>query len=152
MPYASVSDVRALAPGVPITRESQPSEGTVAQWIADVEATLNASLDALGYQIPLVAKAGKTTATAFTILKHTVAHAVMAMVMRARPNPEQDPENFQRRYDAVLKALRSNDDPFVLPDVETTGEASVKQSPVRVLSNLKDLLDEPARIGRNQVF
>jgi hypothetical protein len=152
MPYASVSDVRNLAPGVPITRESQPSEGTVATWIADTETALNASLVSLGYQIPLAAVAGKTTDAATTILKHMVAHAVMAMVMRARPNPEQDPENFQKRFDMSLKALRSSDDPFVLPDLVITGEATVKESPVKVSSNLRDLLDYPARITRDQVF
>jgi hypothetical protein len=152
MPYASVSDVRSLAPHVPITRESQPSEGTVAQWIADIESTLNATLVTFGYPTPLVALDGKTTTAAVTVLKDAVSHAVMARVMRARPNPEQDPENFQKRYDAVIKSLRDPNDPFVLPDVVTTAEVVMKESSIRVLSNLRDLLDEPARIGRNQVF
>ena len=152
MPYASISDVRNLAPAVPITRESQPSEGTVQQWITDVEIMLNTNLAAMGYVIPFVAKPGKTVDGATTILKQTVAHAVMAMVMRARPNPEQDPENFQRRYDAVLKALRDPNDVFELPDIEVTSEATIKDSVVRVQSNLKDLLWEPASVSRDQVF
>jgi len=152
MPYASISDVRNLAPAVPITRDSQPSEGTVQQWITDIEITLNTSLVAMGYVIPLVALEGKTTDAARTILKLTVAHAVMAMVMRARPNPEQDPENFQKRYDAILKALRDPHDVFALPDILVTSELAIKDSVARVQSNLKELLWEPASVSRDQVF
>lgn len=152
MPYAAVSDVHALAPFVPINAQSQPSEGIVSRWIADVESTLNAKLVAMGYPIPLQPLPGKTSATAITILRQMVSNAVMAMVLRSRPQPETDPEAFQKQYDAVLKQLRDPDDSFILPDVVTTGEAISKESPVAVLSNLKDLLDNEPRIGRNTVF
>jgi hypothetical protein len=153
MPYAQVSNVRDLAPHVPINDQSQPSQGVVQTWISDVESTLNATLAAYGYTIPLVAKTGKTTDAAIRVLRQMVANAVMAMVMRARPNPETDPENFQRRYDAILKQLREPSDPFELPDVEITGEAAIKESPTRISSNLKELAAlEPERVNRFQVF
>lgn len=153
MPYAQVSNVRSLAPHVPISDQSQPSQGDIQQWISDVESTLNATLAAYGYTIPLVAKEGKTTEAAVTVLRHAVANVVMAMVMRSRPNPEVDPEVFQRRYDALLKSLRDPNDPFELPDVQVTAEAAIKESPMKVSSNLKILsFDEPQRMNRNQVF
>ena len=152
MPYAQISDVRGLIPHVNITRDSQPSEGTVQTWISEVETMLNANLRAMGYAIPLTAQEGKTTSAAVTMLKHAVTHAVAAMILRSRPNPESDPNNFQSRYDAFMKALRDPKDPTELPDVVITGEATVKAPVVRVSSNLRDLLDEDAHVRRNQVF
>lgn len=152
MPYAAVSDVHALAPFVPINAQSQPSEGQVSRWIADVESTLNTTLTLMGYPVPLQAMPGKSTTAAITILRQMVSNAVMAMVLRGRPQPETDPEAFQKRYDAVLKQLRDPDDSFMLPDVVTTGQAISKESPVGVLSNLRDLLESEPRIGRNTVF
>lgn len=152
MPYAAVSDVRALAPYVPITPTSQPNQDTVASWIGDVESMLNSTLTAIGYPVPLVALPGKSTAGALTILKQMVAHAVMAMVMRARPNPEQDPANFQKYFDNLLKALRDPREAFILPDVVTSEELVLKESPIRVSSNLTDDLSLPPRVSRDQVF
>jgi hypothetical protein len=153
MPYASVSDVQGLIPFVPISRESKPSEGIIQQWIGDVEVSVDTALAALGYQIPLVAEEGKTTDAARRLLKDVIAHAIAARVLRSRPNPEQDPENFQKRWDAFWKALRDPADIFELPDLIMTSEAIVKESATRVSSNLKELLDEdPMRIHRTQVF
>lgn len=146
MAYAALSDVKALAPAVPITATSQPSEGSVLAWIADVERAFNASLKGIGYQTPV------TGPESVAILKLIVAHAVMAMVMRARPNPEQDPENFQRRYDAFLKALRDPNDPFELPDDAIQLDTPIKGSTLRVSSNLKDLLEDDRLISRNMKF
>lgn len=150
--YTTVSDVRNTIPYVPITRESQPSEGTVQQWIADTESTLNAALRGLGYLVPLQAQAGKTTEAATTILRTAVRHAVAAMVLRARPNPESDPALMQARYDVIMKQLRDPQDSFELPDVEETQLEIIKTSPLRVLSNLTDDLQETARISRDTKF
>ena len=153
MPYAAVSDVKNLAPFVPITAQSHPSEGIVGQWIADAERTINTVLARLGYTIPLMALPGKSTADASAYLKQLIANQVMAMVLRGRPNPEQDPENFQKRADAMLKAITDPQNPYSLPDVEVTTQSTVKRSPMGVSSNLVDLLDEsPSRINRDQVF
>jgi hypothetical protein len=147
--YASVSDVRNLAPYVAITRDSTPSEGVVNAWISDVENSLNMFLESIGYVVPVV---GPRSVAA---IKQMVAHAVIAMVLRARPNPEQDPVGFQDRFNAWMKALRDPNDPTSLIDAEknASGDATVKGSAVRVSSNLRDLLDEePMRVNRNQVF
>jgi hypothetical protein len=150
--YTTVSDVQSTIPYVPITRESKPSEGVVQQWIIETESTLNTALAGLGYRIPLVAQAGKTTEAAITILRTAVRHAVAAMVLRARPNPESDPALLQARYDSILKMLRDPQDPFALPDVEETQQEVLKTSPLRVLSNLSDDLQETARISRKTLF
>lgn len=147
MPYFSVSDVKSLAPFVPITRESQPSEGTVSTWIDDVETIVNSTLAQMGYVVPI------TSAPALKVLKAMITNTVMAMVMRARPNPESDPESFQRIADAYWKRLKDPNDDFDLEGVEKTVEAVEKGSLLRVSSNLTDLLDEsPMRVNRNQVF
>lgn len=150
--YTTVSDVQNTIPYVPITRESKPSEGTVQQWINETESTLNSALVGLGYVVPLVPVAGKTTDAAITILRTAVRHAVAAMVLRARPNPESDPALLQARYDSIMKQLTNPQDPFELPDVEETQLEIVKTSPMRVLSNLTDALQETARISRDTKF
>jgi hypothetical protein len=145
--YVQVSDVKQLAPYVPISRESTPSEGMVQVWIEDVESILDATLAKMGYTTPI------TGPISLTIVKQLVTNAVMAQIMRARPNPEQDPDAFQRQYDVLMKRLRDPNDPLVLIDAVITSEAVAKGIPLRVSSNLKDLLDEnPMRIHREQIF
>lgn len=137
MPYASVSDVKALAPFVPIDNASKPSAGDVATMIADVEATIETSLAGLGYQTPI------TGATSLRIVKGIVANTVMAMILRGRPNPEQDPENFQRRADAVMKALQSPGDPLTLSDAETIDAIIKGDRTPGVSSNFRDIALDP---------
>lgn len=146
--YAQVSDVKALAPSVQISDASQPNQGQVAQWIADVENTIvNPTLGAIGYKVPL------TGPDSIAFARLVVAHLVMAMVMRARPNPEQAPENFETWATSRLKALRDPKDPFELPADAERINIPIKSNVVRVSSNLRDMLDdEPGRVHRHQVF
>lgn len=148
MPYAQVSDVRKLIPSVPINATSQPSEGAVAEWITDTERVLDAFFASSGYVVPL------TGAVSRTIAKDLVANRIAARVLRARPNPEQDPENFQRQYDGDLKRLRDPGDAFDLTDATKTPDAVVKNMGPRFSSNLRDLLleEERPRINRDQIF
>jgi len=151
MPYAAVSDVRGLIPSVPIDAQSLPSEGTVQTWIADVERMLNVTLENSGFTVPV------TGPNAIAVLKQMVSHAVAAMVLRARPNPETDPETFQRWYDARIKALRDPADPFDLPsDAVRTAGTVVKDTGglLRVRSSMRQAIldDDDLRITRDQVF
>lgn len=145
MPYVQVGDVQALAPHVPIDAQSKPNAGQVAGWIADAEAEVNAILRQLGYVTPI------TGAVSLSIIRRAVANAVMAMVMRSRPAPEIDPQQFQGRYDATLKALTDARNPLILTDAGTIN-IEVKSSGA-VRSNLSELdVDEPGQIGRDTVF
>lgn len=135
--YTSVSDVQALAPFVPINNESKPSAASVAAWISDTERTVETSLAGLGYTTPI------TGAVSTAIVKGIIANTVMAMVLRGRPNPEQDPENFQRRADAIMKALRDPNDPLTLIDAVSI-DAIVKGDRMpRVSSNFRDIAADP---------
>ncbi len=146
--YVSVSDVRQVAPYVPISRDSNPSEGTIATWVDDEETILNSTLAKMGYTTPI------TGPKSLVVVRKIVSHIVMARIMRARPNPESDPKEFQNTADALMKRLTDPEDPFDLEDaVKDPGVAVLKSSTIRVSSNLTDLLDEdPMRIHRNQIF
>lgn len=140
MPYTSVQDVRDLAPYVPINSQSTPNEGVVAKWIVELESLLDAALTSEGFGTPLVSPVNREWA------RQIIAHRVMARVMRARPNPEQDPNNFQLIADREWGRLRDPKDNFTLiGEVIIGGDIVVKDSPMRVSSNLKDLVSDPYR-------
>lgn len=132
MPYASVQDVRDLAPHVPINNDTIPSEGTVSRWIGDTERMTDATIEGIGYATPI------TGETSRAIMKTIVAHAVMARVMRSRPNPESDPAGFQAISDTLLKRLRDPNDPLELTDAVKT-DAPRKDDVLKVSSNLREL-------------
>jgi hypothetical protein len=148
MPYAQVSDVRGLAPHVPINQQSQPSEGDVSRWLADIERNLEATLKSIGYQTPI------TGTEARAVLRLPVANAGMAMVMRARPNPEQDPENFQRQYDNFIRSLIDPRNPYQLPDDAIRVDAPVKSEGGFRASRewLDDARDDNVNVRRNMKF
>jgi hypothetical protein len=140
-----VGDVQALAPHVPIDAQSKPNAGQVSGWIADVEAELNAVLSQLGYVTPI------TGPVSLSILRRAVANAVMAMIMRSRPNPEIDPQQFQTRYDAMIKGLSDARNPLILIDAVSTNVEVRTSGAVR--SNLADLEDDtPGTLTRDTVF
>lgn len=148
MPYAQVSDVRGLAPHVPINAQSKPSERDVSEWLADIERNLDATLKSIGYDAPVIGPDSRA------VLRLPVANAAMAMVMRARPNPEQDPENFQRQYDAFIRALIDPRNPYELPADAVRIDVPLKsESGFRVSSNLRDLaIDDDIHVRRNMKF
>lgn len=149
MPYAQVSNVGDLLPHVQISNDTKPSSGVVADWIADVEASLDAVLGAIGYVTPV------TDPDSVRILKLRVASVVAAMVARSIPNPPIDPDSFQRIYDTWLKALRDPSDPTRLPPTAAvTSELVVKDtgSQIRFRSSMLDELDDDSRVTRDQVF
>lgn len=149
MPYAQVSDVGNLLPHVQISNDTKPSSGTVADWIADVEASLDAVLGSIGYIVPVV------DPDSVRILKLRVASVVAAMVARSLPSPPIDPDSFQRVYDTWLKALRDPTDPTRLPPgAAMTIGAVVKDvgSVLRFRSSMLDELDDDSRVSRDQVF
>ena len=147
MPYASLQDVRDLAPHVTINAQSQPSEGTVLRWISDIEISVDATLQGIGYQTPI------TGAAARVIVRDIVAHLVMARVMRGRPNPETDPGGFETVGVGLLKRLRDPKDPLELVGAVQL-DTPIKEGRTRVSSNLKDLTREDPELfaTRRQVF
>ncbi len=147
MPYAQVSDVRGLAPHVPINAQSQPSEGEVSQWLKDVEKNLNAVLSSLGYETPIVGP------ESLAVLKLPLANAVMALVMRARPNPESDPEAFQRQYDRFVTALKDPRDEFELPADAVRIDVMIKQGNFRSAREFIDMArDDDIGVRSNMKF
>jgi len=149
MPYAQTSDVRGLIPHVQISTDSLPSEGTVAGWIADAEAILDAILASIGYAIPV------TGPNAVRVIKTYIAAAVAAMVTRTIPDSPYDPEGFQKRYDEWIAALRK---PFgiggiLLPDDAVRVTVVVDTGAViRFSSSALDELEDEPRVSRDQVF
>lgn len=149
MPYAQVSDVRSLAPHVPITNSSQPSEGDVSRWIADVERNLESTLKNVGYEVPVLGP------NARAVLRLPVASAVMAMVMRARPNPETDPAQFQSQYDAFLRSLIDPRNPYELPEDAVRVDAPVKDRGVQLRSSAELMdaaINDTGMVRRNMKF
>lgn len=147
--YTSTSDVKALAPHVPITNASTPSEGSVAQWIGEIELMYDAQFRTLGFKSPL------TGPNSRSIAKQIIAHAVMARIMRSRPNPEQDPENFQRWADQRMKELRDPDSSLDF-DAEDKVDAAIKlESEIKVSSSFRDISLDPdtsIRVTRDLKF
>lgn len=148
MPYAQVSDVRSVAPHVPISAQSQPSEADVNDFLRDLELNLNATLASIGYQVPI------TGPNARAVLRLPLANAAMAMVMRSRPNPESDPEGFQRVYDRFVKSLTDTRDPYQLPDDAIRLDAPIKsESNMRIASELREMaIDDTINVRRNMKF
>ena len=146
MPYVTVGDVQALAPHVPIDAQSKPNAGQVAQWISDKELALNAVLSSAGYVTPI------TGAQSLAIVRPMIENAVMAMVMRSRPNPEIDPKQFQDQYDTVLKAILDPKSFVTLPDAQRI-DVIIKSSSIDVRSNLTELdEDNPSQLTRESMF
>jgi hypothetical protein len=148
MPYAQVSDVRSLAPHVPINASSQPSEGDVAAWLRDLELNFDATLKSIGYEVPVVGP------NAAAVLRLPLANAAMAMVMRARPNPESDPEAFQKQYDAFLRSLTDPRNPYELPADAVRVDAPIKSdSGFRVAREFLDIArDDNINVRRDMKF
>lgn len=148
MAYTNLSDVKALAPYVPIDVRSTPTEGVVNGWISDQERVLDSIFGSMGYTVPL------TGPVARTIAKDLVSHYVMARILRARPNAESDPAQFQKVYDDTMRRLRDPNDVFDLTDAVRSELAVLKPEPTRVSSNLKELAlsETRPRINRDQVF
>lgn len=148
MPYAQISDVRSLAPHVPINAQSQPSDGDVSTWLQDLERNLDTTLNSIGYDVPIVGPIAKA------VLRLPLANAAMAMVMRARPNPESDPEAFQKQYDAFIRSLIDPKNPYELPADAVKHDAPVKSSSgFRSSPELLDIArDDEIGVRRNMKF
>jgi hypothetical protein len=145
MPYATLQDVKVLAPNVMINAQSKPSSGTVAEWLGDTDRLVDAILKGIGYETPI------TGATSLSIVRQIVAHMVMARVMRSRPNPEVDPETFQRWANDIIGRIKSPSDPLTLGDAVAV-DVVLKDAGVRVSSNLKDLsLEDPQPFARRDM-
>lgn len=143
MPYAQPSDVQALAPHVPIDARSTPNSGQVMDWIRDLSAFVDIVVEGLGFTIPV------TAPRSLAVLRELVATGVMAKVMRSRPNPEQDPKQFQDRFDSMLKSLKDPADPLTLPDAGR-GDLNIKtpSNPIRSNIGRYDGVDDDAPVGQ----
>jgi len=149
MPYASVSDVQALAPHVPLNAQSKPSLTDVQRWIDETETLVDSVLRTVGWQTPI------TGSESLKIVRRIVAHGVMAQVMRARPNAETDPDKFQAVFDRMLKSLEVSDDPLDLPDAIALDTPLKSQTGFRVSSNFKEIARDPdvgIRVTRDLKF
>jgi hypothetical protein len=124
MPYATLDDVRNLAPQIPISATSKPSDAQVDGFIASLERIVNASLANLGYVVPVTAD------ESVAILRDMVSQGALARTLRARaigtrnPADDQGAADAQKEFDTRLKALGSSRDPFELPDAERTDAIS----------------------------
>ncbi|HYE86257.1 MAG TPA: hypothetical protein VEA16_07870 [Vicinamibacterales bacterium] len=145
MAYCVVSDIVALAPGVEITNTSKPTAGQVVTMIADLERELNAQLTRLGYSTPIVQA---TSPLAFQVVKHKLAHAALAQVLRARAygssSPrEQGADDAQKVFDSWLKALKEPNDPTELPsDATRTSEVASKTHADQQRSHVQGLASD----------
>lgn len=125
--YAQVSDVRGLAPSVPINASTNPSEGQVQIWLDLIDTELDAILGNLGYVTPVASDKPKSR----VMLKDLAATGALAKVLRARAfgvdsGLIDQATAAEKIYRDQLKALKSAGDPYALPDAQLTDEAVVK--------------------------
>ncbi|MEO8483331.1 MAG: hypothetical protein ABI634_14050 [Acidobacteriota bacterium] len=119
--YAQVSDIRGLAPSIPINTSSVPTEGQAQDYLNRVESELNAILTNLGYVTPVAASATE----ARVMLKDLVATGALAKVLRARGlgvdvSLLEAAKVTEKDYRDRLKALKDADDPYELPGATRT--------------------------------
>lgn len=129
MPYCQVSDVVAVGPGVEISATSKPTSGAVTVMIANIGRELDAQFTRLGYVSPVIEA---TSPKAFAVIKHKVAHAALAEVLRAKAygagNPnDQGADAAQKVFDSWLKALKDVNDPTELPDDATRTDENTEK-------------------------
>jgi hypothetical protein len=122
MPYITVSDVTAAAPGIDINATSRPSQGQVNDLIASEEKTLLATLAAIGYQIPLTPKAGTTGEQGLAIVKKILTHRVLAHVLRAKAYGKANPRDIGAKdaddvASMLIARLTNPDDELTLGDL-----------------------------------
>lgn len=155
--YAQVSDIRGLAPSIAINASTKPTEGDAQDYLNRVEQEVDAILANLGYVTPVAA-----TATASRLLlKDLVATGALAKVLRARglgvdASLLEVARDTEKNYRDRLKALKTADDPFDLPDAELTAGAAVKTPDERSSSFAEEHFDdfdlEAPRVTRAQGF
>lgn len=134
MAYIDFAFVHALAPRLPLSATTVPSQTDVTNWIDQVEAVVNAMLKTIGYQTPITGPAS------LVIVKDIVAHGVLARWLRALQYGVGDvnapgAQVAQEFYDTQLKKLADPKDPYELPDETRTGEKVEKNVLPHVESN-----------------
>lgn len=86
MAYATVNDVISALGGFTIDADSSPDDGTVATWLAEAGADLNALLREAGFSVPV------TGTDPLATLNGKVAAHIAARVARAHAASRNDPE------------------------------------------------------------
>jgi hypothetical protein len=86
MPYITVGDVVAAAPGIEITAQSRPNLAQVNTFITDREREVNASL-AAQFQTPI------TGPLSLAKVRRIVTHLVLADVLRAKAYGKTNPRD-----------------------------------------------------------
>lgn len=130
----TLADVLVQIPQIEITDQSRPTEAAVNDWIADIEATLNATLANLppkqwqntpGCRTVLVMPVNPVVSPlTAAIVVDLVVHAVVARVLQARLFGIGDvsgsgAKEAQAYYDERVAWLMDPTHPFMLPDVVT---------------------------------
>lgn len=155
--YAQISDVRGLAPAITINANSNPNEGQVQVLLERVEAELNAILGNLGYTVPVDATATQSR----ILLKELTATGALAKVLMARAlgvdaSLLDSAREVAKQYRDQIKALKSSDDPFELPDAIKSDRAPEKDPSALGESFADEGFDDfdvdAPRITRAQVF
>lgn len=114
-----LADVKGAAPQLRLSSTSQPTQERVeTEIIPEVEAEVNATLKAIGYELPIDPTASPQ---AMVLLKALVLDGVIARTIRSRDYGVRDPESgssgaAQREFNRKLAALKDPEDPYGLPD------------------------------------
>lgn len=123
MPYITVSDLTAAAPGIaPIDATSKPNLAQVNAMIVSEERDLNATLAHMGVVVPINAIPSPIS---FSIVRDIATEGGIARVLRAKAygmaNPaDNGADAAQKRRDLLLKRLADPDDDLNLTDAQLT--------------------------------
>jgi hypothetical protein len=156
MAYATIDDVRALAPQFVMSTTTRPSEAQVIAYLDDVTLEVEAALSNLGYVVPVA-----SGPRALSMLRIIVAHGALSRAMYARSfgmgNPkDMGTDEVEAKYQRWLKDLASPSNRLVeLNDAPRTSRQPLKDAADRVLG-IADLDDANYQSGpratRDQVF
>jgi hypothetical protein len=134
MAYATISDVQARMPQVTLDERSKPSLSSAETFLADAETQVDATLENLGYVVPI------TGEKSLSIVKGLTISLTIVMILQARAASvggeaaEASIKRAQGWYDDRVKALADKNNPLELTDAERTTAAAGK--PEAVLSGL----------------
>lgn len=144
--YCTVLDVNALAPQVPFSATSKPSESQVASFIEDIALEMDASLSNVGYTVPVVAGV-----KSLALLRRMCAYGALGLSQAARDTgvntaisaSGREVENlWSQKYTARMKALTNPQDPFELPDAPRTSQQLEKQGENVLRSSVQSVDDD----------
>lgn len=157
--YCTIDDVNAYVPQAPFSGTSVPSSVQVEKFIASVARRIDASIEGLGYTVPVV-----SGTNALALLRETNAWGALGLAQTVRETGVKVATNdrgqpfdnlWTAKFEQFMKRLANPQDAFELPDAPRTDQQLFKQGDdvlrSHVQSDVDRFVDNPG-VTRDQVL